>query len=83
MCSKVLLNFSALLVLYASPYSVKTYLKNFTSDSVLIGKLGTLIVPAHGQTVDAGCLTCAFKCGTEEPQISCLIQSVTSKNMQL
>ena len=63
--------------------SVKTCLKNFTSDSVLIGKLETLIVPVHDQTVDAGCLNFAFKCGTEEPQISCPIQSVTSKNMEL
>jgi len=61
--------------------SVKTCLKNFTSDSFLIGKLGTLIVPEHDQTVDAGCMTGAFKCGTEEPQVSCPIQSVTSKNM--
>jgi hypothetical protein len=58
-------------------------LKNFTSHSVLIGKLETLIVPAHDQTVDADCLTCSFKCGTEEPQILCPIQSVTGKNMQL
>jgi hypothetical protein len=63
--------------------SVKICLKNFTSDPVLIVKLGTLIVPAHDQTVDAGCLTCAFKCVTEEPQIVCPIQSVTSKNTQL
>jgi hypothetical protein len=50
--------------------SVKTCLKNLTSDSVLIGKMGTLKVRAHDQTVGAGCMTYAFKYGTEEPQIS-------------
>ena len=50
--------------------NVKTCLKNFTSDSVLIGKQGTLKVPVHDQTVDAGCMTYAFKCGTEKPQTS-------------
>ena len=63
--------------------NVKICLKNFTSDSVLIAKLGTLILPVHDQTVGAGCLTYAIKCGTEEPQMLCPIQSVTSKNMQL